>query len=413
MKEDTMTTHAPRPAAAAARTRAAPRRGGEDASRRLRRVAGRAVLGAAAVGALLGPSPTHADPQSELRSTIAFVSNRDHRPPFEGGLLNSAEIYLMDPHPDHPDPTKQNVRRLTNNVTGEFFPVLSPDGKKLVFESNRIAIAAGEPVNTSDLFVMDTDGGELSALTRGSSASWSPDGKRLAFHASALGTRPPGPGLPGVPTADSDIFVLNVDDCREVIRRTSQDPTSGNCRTAAPGLVRNLTNTPGEIEDDADWSPDGKRIVFTSRPVSGPPPANIYVINADGTDRRCLTCQPLYPVNSEEELAPDWSPDGTRIAFMCKPPGGPAEICVMNADGTNAVRLTDNIAPDLGPVWSPDGARIVFARSLGAPHPAGFHQLFDIACDVVKCGRDERQLTDVVGVHNTQASWGLLRVKAP
>jgi dipeptidyl aminopeptidase/acylaminoacyl peptidase len=433
MKEDPMTTHAPRPAAAAARTGAAPRRGGEDASRRLRRVAGRAVLVAASVGTLLGLSPTPASPQTqfELRPTITFATNHDNPAPDPCDaecfmrLLNSAEIYLMlmkpDGTPDGPAP-----RRLTNNATGEFFPVLSPDGKKIVFDSNRLKTAT-EPVHTSDLFVMDTDGGKVSALTRGSSASWSPDGTRLAFHASASGTGTLGAGLPGVPTADSDLFVLNVDDCLAVIRGTNQDPTRGNCRTAAPGPVRNLTNTPGEIEDDADWSPDGTRIVFTSRPFSNqipPPPAHIYVTNADGTRRQCLTCQ-FSNYGYEQELAPDWSPDGTRIAFMCKPPDVKppdrplerrfAEICVMpvNADVSTGppTQLTHDNVPDLGPVWSPDGTMIVFARSVEGQHPRGLHQLFVIAPRV---GSEPRQLTELeLGVHNTQPSWGMLRVKAP
>jgi TolB protein len=60
---------------------------------------------------------------------------------------------------------------------------------------------------------------------------------------------------------------------------------------------------------------------------------------------------------------PAWSPDGTRIAFMSQTPEGSEnyEIFVMNADGTNLVRLTDSAGPDGWPTWSPDGARIAFA----------------------------------------------------
>src|SRR5262249_57885445 len=98
-----------------------------------------------------------------LRPAIAFMSTRD----------NNAEIYLIDPDGTNP-------RRLTNNASGEAFPVLSPDGKKIVFDSNRVA---GADTTISDLFVMDVaealDGalGGESHLVRGSSAPWSPDGK--------------------------------------------------------------------------------------------------------------------------------------------------------------------------------------------------------------------------------------------
>src|ERR1700752_4569844 len=62
-----------------------------------------------------------------LVSTIAFTSSHDNAmlPPF-----SAAEIYLMDA-----DGT--NLRRLTNNTDGDGFPALSPDGKKIVFDSNR------------------------------------------------------------------------------------------------------------------------------------------------------------------------------------------------------------------------------------------------------------------------------------
>ena len=100
--------------------------------------------------------------------------------------------------------------------------MLSPDGKKIVFDSNRLTLDIptrfGTP-NIFDLFVMDADGANQTLLTRGSSATWSPDGKDIAFHASASyytsggnDTGEPIAGGPGAATTDSDIFVANVDD---------------------------------------------------------------------------------------------------------------------------------------------------------------------------------------------------------
>jgi TolB protein len=109
-----------------------------------------------------------------LGSTIAFSSTRDDP---TGQLLQAAEIYLTSA-----DFT--NSRRLTSNTAGDIFPSLSPDGTKAVFESNRNR-TDGEPLNASDLFVMNTDGTEQTPLVRGSCATWSPDSKTIAFHASA------------------------------------------------------------------------------------------------------------------------------------------------------------------------------------------------------------------------------------
>ena len=72
-------------------------------------------------------------------------------------------------------------------------------GKRIVFESNRIGItepnlpptdrcATCSNQHVFDLFVMNPDGSEQVHLTRGSSATWSPDSKNIAFHASASGT---------------------------------------------------------------------------------------------------------------------------------------------------------------------------------------------------------------------------------
>ena len=312
-----------------------------------------------------------------LESTIAFSSTRD------GNL----EIYLIEP-----DGT--NLRRLTENVgIGDAFATLSPDGKKIAFDSNRNRLPS-EPVNTSDLFVMNTDGSEQTFVTRGSSLTWSPDGKDIAFHASASGTGLPLRTDPGAATSDSDIFVANVDDVLAGV--------------AAP---RNITNSENKVDDDADWSPDGQRLAYTAHNVGDDPPvppflsntAEIYVVAPDGSGRTRLTS------NGEEERSPAWSPDGTRIVYSCRVGGGNAdfEICVMPAtgegpNGQDRLQLTDNALGDLTPTWSPDGLRIVFHRPVG-----GRAQLFVMNAD----GTEPMQRTDLSGT-NLIANWGELRVRA-
>jgi TolB protein len=324
-----------------------------------------------------------------LVSTIAFSSSRDNP---TGNPFLTAEIYLMNPDGTNP-------RRLTDNTAGDAFAALSPNGKKIAFDSNRNRLET-EPLNTADLFVMDTDGGEQTLLTRGSSAAWSPDSKNIAFHASASGLGAPIRTDPGSATTDSDIFVANVDD---LITGVEQP--------------RNITNSADKIDDDADWSPTGQTVVYTAHYVGdeGPnyprPPfisnsAEIYVLNADGSGTPTRLTD-----NDYEERGPDWSPDGTRIEFMCRIGGGSAdfEVCVMDADGSNLVQLTENTMPDLSANWSPDGQQLVFHRPVGGP---GLFQLFEINSTLNADGAHPTatQITSPPGV-NAFAEWGLLRVK--
>jgi Tol biopolymer transport system component len=315
----------------------------------------------------------------QIISTIAFISSR-YEPALKAPeWLRSAEIYLMNG-----DGT--NVRRITHNTTGENFPALSPDGKRIVFESNQLR-KDSDPVNWASLFAMNVDGSEEVSLVPGNSATWSRDSKSIAFHASASGKGKPITALPGAAANDSDIFILNVDDFL-----SKKLP------------ARNITNNPDAVDDDPDWSPDGKKIAFTSHAVTddqtNPVTAEIYVIDANGKGKpRRLTN------NTEEERAPDWSPDGRFIAYMCRKGDAPAgrsigtmEICIMNADGSGQKRITNNRVPELTVSWSPDGKQIIFHRAVGG---VGQYQLFTINAD----GTGEKQLTFPPGF-NGFPSWG-------
>jgi TolB protein len=327
--------------------------------------------------------PASPQPCFGLESTIAFSSTRDDP---TGNPLLVAEIYLINPDGTNP-------RRLTENTAGDAFAALSPDGKKIVFDSNR-ARAEGEPINTSHLFLMNTDGTEQTLLTRGSSATWSPDSKNIAFHASALGTATPIRTDPGSATSDSDIFVANVDDLLAGLEQP-----------------RNITNSPNTIDDDPDWSPDGQELVFTSHDVDDPSHTNpvsaeIYLLTADGTG----TPERLT-FNAEEERGAAWSPDGARIVFSCRRGGPDFEICVMNADGTGQLQLTNNSVPDLTPTWSPDGQQIVF-NGPGLMAGQGI-QLFMMKPTLNAFGKlpTPAQLTVPPGL-NLLANWGELRVRS-
>jgi len=114
---------------------------------------------------------------------------------------------------------------------------------------------------------------------------------------------------------------------------------------------RNLTNNPADDVAPV-WSPDGSRIAFVSDRKEYESD-DIYVMDADGSHQRNLTNNLAVDVN------PVWSPDGSRLAFTSYRDGN-SEIYVMDADGSNQTRLTDDPAWDEDPAWSPDGSCLAF-----------------------------------------------------
>jgi TolB protein len=97
----------------------------------------------------------------------------------------------------------------------------------------------------------------------------------------------------------------------------------------------------------------GGRIAFCSRRGEGD--YEVYVMNADGTDKRQVTRDAF------DSEGPKWSPDGTQIAFSLSTYTGHTDIRVINADGSNPRRLTTSGGTWVA--WSPDGTRIAFSLS--------------------------------------------------
>ena len=98
------------------------------------------------------------------------------------------------------------------------------------------------------------------------------------------------------------------------------------------------------------WSPDGRRIAFTSMRNGN---SEVYVMNADGSRQRRLTRDPA------QDSVQAWSPDGREIAFVRQRAGG-SDVYLVNPDGGGQRRLTRNAAPSYDLAWSPDGRKIAF-----------------------------------------------------
>jgi TolB protein len=133
------------------------------------------------------------------------------------------------------------------------------------------------------------------------------------------------------------------------------------------------------------WTPDGRRIAFTSYLKRNP---DLYLIDPDGKNLQRLSFQPGL------NLSPSWSPDGKQIALMMGIEGK-SEICVIDPGGGNLKKLTRGYGNEASPSWSPDGKSIAFVSDR-----SGSPQIYIMSAD----GSDVRRLT-YEGSYNTNPSW--------
>ena len=119
--------------------------------------------------------------------------------------------------------------------------------------------------------------------------------------------------------------------------------------TVADGAERRLLQTPAVAELDPELSPDGARLAYVTSPMNAPEPRALVVAAADGSVPRQLASLPgLHD--------PSWSPSGVLLAV-----GADSGIFVIAFDGSGLRRLTTE--RDSQPEFSPDGTRIAFVRN--------------------------------------------------
>jgi Tol biopolymer transport system component len=200
-------------------------------------------------------------------------------------------------------------RRLAVRGGWDATPVWSPDGRKIAYESYSASTGP-------QLHLINSDGTRQQALARGEAASWSPDGKHIAFQ------RTPWPPYymtrDGERTHPSSVYVIDSDGRGE--RRLGRG-------------------------ERIEWSPDGRRIAFARDGV-------VYVIDHDGRRER--------RIGRGDYLS--WSPSGSQVAVRRDstdpedswPPE--TAIWVMNVDGSGEHRIWPRrgLCGCGSPAWQPD-----------------------------------------------------------
>ena len=251
---------------------------------------------------VVGASPASATYPGTTNGRLAFAID------FGG----NADIYTVMPN-------GEGLRRLTESPAFDACPAYSADGKQIAYCSG-VQAAGG----ATEIWVMKANGKQQRQVTsiggRVTFPDFSPDGTRIVF----AGVEPGA--------TDADVFVIETD---------------------GTGLAQ-LTSSPANDRFPA-WSPDGSRIAFVSDRTGI---AQIWVMNADGSDQHQLTFDP-----ARKDQVPDWSPDGTMIAYATLDPAFGSDIWIMNADGSGQRRVTNDPARQIGAAWSPDGTQIAFLNN--------------------------------------------------
>jgi Tol biopolymer transport system component len=312
---------------------------------------------------------------------LAGVARTRVPPPFglaQNGLVassRSGDVYVTNA-----DGTGQ--RLLIGGASSDTEPVFSRDGQMLAF----LRLGSG---GDASLMLARADGTGIKTLTATlrsvDSYTWSPDGRSIAIvHAGDAGRRilslvdvagaAPIKTLQLPFNVDNAVYWRPPDGAALILtgRATDGDPPAVYSVTM-DGTYRPLTPQ-GEDENAYQsivLSPDGRTAAFQRwerDDALGGTHAVIYVLDLDtGLDRA------LYLTPGADEVLPQFSPDGGRLAFVTDCVGEcgqfdiPAQVVVVNVDGTQSTSVGEAFEFKVDPVvaWSPDGAEIVIGQPDG------------------------------------------------
>jgi Tol biopolymer transport system component/DNA-binding winged helix-turn-helix (wHTH) protein len=285
----------------------------------------------------------NADPSfSPDGKQIVFVSDRD----------KNANIYVMQAD-------GSNLRRLTDEPSFDNFPAFSPDGTQIAFQSNR------EDERTQVYLKNLNDDTPPRKLTRSDKEMgtyprcWSPDGTQILLYTPENGkdrivladVDPPAQTIVSDDTADLSIPRLSADG-RQILyqARTSDHRVELRLTDLETKTTRTIFKAEGDYLGPA-WSPDNSLIAFSHKENGN---SEIFTIRRDGTGLRNLTNNPL------KDYDPVFSPDGNEIIFV-RDNYGPTQLYRMDLNGGNQRRLTERDGYERSPAFSPDGGFLAFA----------------------------------------------------
>lgn len=261
-------------------------------------------------------------------------------------------------------------------------PAVSPDGKRIAFETDR----SGK----TELRVIAVDGSAERVVVGSVDGpiAWTRNGRRLLF------TRAQGD--------ESDLYEIAPDGThqRHIARLQGRSPTlspNGKRVVYMAGTwsqtkltVSNLDGSNPILISDGQtpawnpyWSPDGSKIAFTGS-SPGEQGLNIFIVNADGTDRRQLT---HFAKDSGSAQWPVWSPDGKHLAIQANgPEKGKARIWLVDVATGQSRVIADHESAylDETPSWFPDRRKLAIQSDR-----TGRMEVWVISID----GSHQRQLT--------------------
>lgn len=261
---------------------------------------------------------------------------------------------------------KKHLREVAHRFSDEIMEALT--GIRGVFNT-KIAFVVQSGKGNKDIFTMDMDGNNPTAVTKNKSLNlsptWSPDGTKLVFTSYMKGN----PDLYTVTVGKKDYKRITNNSGSNITPDFSPDGSLIALSSSATGISNLYTMSPSGgtmhrtteskvIDVSPSWSPDGTYIVFASERAGG---LHIY-----RTGPHSGPVQRLTFVGYQNDM-PDYSPMGDKIVFAGRDMGT-FDIFIMNTDGSNIQRLTVGSGSNESPTFSADGRFIAFSSTRsGAP----------------------------------------------